>query len=85
MEERSLKYCSSYASDHARSGAAHLQVELAYSAAVEHGVETGYLVDLHGSHVENLGDLVHRRESEVVLVLLLRYEEQGDDCGVLVV
>jgi len=65
-------------SQHARSGAAYLKMILADLGAVEHGVEGGDLVDLHGLHVEDLRDLVHRRESQKVIVLLLCNKQSRD-------
>jgi len=38
------------ASEHAGSGATDLKVVLANLGSVEHGVETSYLIHLHGSH-----------------------------------
>ena len=74
-----------YTAEHARSGAANLQVVLADLGSVEHGVEGGDFVDLHGGHLEDLGGLVHGREGQEVVVLLLCNEQDGDDCGRLVV
>jgi len=38
-------------SEHARSGSTDLEVVLADLSSVEHGVETGYFIHLHGSHL----------------------------------
>lgn len=73
------------AAEHARCGAADLEMVLADLGAVEHGIERGDFVDLHGSHVEDLGDLVHGGEGQEVVVLLLRDEEGRDAGGLLVV
>jgi hypothetical protein len=67
-----------YTSQEAWRSSADLQVVLSDLGAVEHGVETGHLVDLHWSHLENLGDLVHCGESEEVVVLLLSDEKSWD-------
>lgn len=48
-----------YTSEHARSGSAYLQMILADLATIEHSVETGNLINLHGGHVQNFGNLVH--------------------------
>jgi hypothetical protein len=72
-------------SKHARSGPTHLQVVLAYLSAVEHSVERCHLIHLHGSHVQDLGYLVHCREGKEVLILLLSKEEHWDACRFLVV
>ena len=53
--------------------------------SVEHGIETGHLVYLHGSHLKDLCNLVHRRKSQEVIVLLLSDEQDGDDSGGFVV
>ena len=47
------------APDHARSCATELDVILAKSGPVEHSIERGNLVDLHGFHFQNLSDFVH--------------------------
>jgi len=75
----------SRSTEHARGGTAHLQVVLADLGTVEHGVERCDFIHLHGRHVENLGDLVHCREGEEVVVLLLSDEESRDASGLLVV
>ena len=69
----------------ARGCSAHLQVILADLGPIEHGVEGGDLVDLHGLHIEDLGDFVHCGESEEVIVLLLRDEQGRDACRLLIV
>ena len=53
--------------------------------SIEHGVEGGNLVDLHRLHLEDLSDLVHRRQSQEVVVLLLGNEEHWNDSAMLVV
>jgi len=65
-------------SEEAGSSSADLQVVLAHSGSVEHGVEGGDLIHLHGSHLQNLGSLVHRRQSQKVVVLLLSDEQHGN-------
>ena len=67
-----------YASEHAGGRATHLQVVLADLRPVEHRVEGSDLVDLHGGHFEDLGGLVHGRQSQKVVVLLLSDEKNGD-------
>ena len=69
----------------AGGGPADLKVILSDLGAVEHGVEGGDLVDLHGLHVEDFGDLVHCGESQEVIVLLLCDKEGRDACGLLIV
>lgn len=41
---------------------------------VEHRVEGSNLVNLHWSHLKSLGHLVHRGESQEVIVLFLHEE-----------
>ena len=55
-----------------------MQVVLANLCSVEHGVEAGHFVDLHWGHLENLGGLVHGRECQEVVVLLLSDEQDWD-------
>jgi hypothetical protein len=55
-------------------------VVFAYFGSVEHRVEGGNLIDLHGRHFKNLGDLVHGRESKEIVVLLLSDEQGRDHC-----
>ncbi len=45
--------------EQARCGAANLEMILADFGSVEHRVKGGDLVNLHGGHFKNLGDLVH--------------------------
>lgn len=54
-------------------------------SSIEHSIKAGNFINLHGCHVKNLSDFVHCGESQEVVVLLLRYEEQGDYCGMLIV
>ena len=68
-----------YTAEHARSGAANLQVVLADLGSVEHGVESGDFVNLHRGHLEDLGGFVHSRQGQEVVVLLLRNEEHGNN------
>ena len=70
----------SYASDHARGSPTDLQMVLSDFCPVEHSVETGYLIDLHRDHVENLSYLVHSTEGEEVLILLLSHHEKRNHC-----
>ncbi len=58
---------------------------LADLRSIEHSVERGNLIDLHGGHLEDLGDLVHSRQSQEVIVLLLSDEKSGDHAAGLVV
>ena len=53
--------------------------------SVEHSVERCNLVYLHGCHLQNLGDFIHRRESQEVVVLLLSDEESRYNGGRFVV
>ena len=53
-------------------------------APVEHGVEGGDLVDAHGGHLEEVGDVVHDGDGRPALVLALAEVEKGDDGGLLV-
>lgn len=74
-----------YTAEHARGGAADLQVVLANLRSVEHGVERGNLVDLHWGHFEDLRRLVHGGQSQKVVVLLLSNEQYRDASRGLVV
>ncbi len=74
-----------YASEHARGCATDLQVVLANLRSVEHSVERGNLIDLHRGHLEDLGDLVHSRQSQEVIVLFLSDKKSGDHAAGLVV
>ena len=76
---------STYTSEEARGGATDLQMVLANLCPVEHGVERGDFIDLHGGHLEDLGSLVHSRQSQEVVVLLLGDEKHGDHGAALVV
>ena len=67
-------YGCTYTSEHAGSGAANLKVILANLRPVEHGIESGDFIHLHGGHFENLCCLVHGRECQEVIVLLLGNE-----------
>ena len=53
--------------------------------SVEHSVETGHLVNLHGCHLKDLGNLVHCGKSQEVVVLLLSDKQNRDDTGRFVV
>lgn len=75
----------SYTSEHAWSSSAYLQVVLSNSGPVEHSIETGDFVHLHGNHLKNLGHFVHGGQGEEVVVLFLSHHEEGDAGGVLVV
>ena len=68
-------YAFTYSSNHAWGGSADLKVVLADSGSVEHREERGDLIDLHWGHLENLGSLVHGRQSQEVVVLLLSKEQ----------
>ena len=65
--------------DHAGSCAAELDVILAESGSVEHGIERGDLVDLHGFHFQNLSDFVHSRKCKEIVVLLLSDEKDWNN------
>lgn len=80
-----VKQRDTYTSEETRSRAAHLQVVLADLRSVEHRVKARDFVDLHWSHLEDLGDLVHRRESQEVVVLLLSDKQNWDHARRLVV
>ena len=58
-------------------------MELADGRAVVHGVEGGDLVDAHGGHLEQAGDLVHDTDAGEA-VLALAEVEDGHDGGLLV-
>lgn len=62
---------------------ADLDVELAHGVAVVHCVEGGDLVDAHGRHLEQAGDLVHDADGGEA-VLALAEVEDGHDGGLLV-
>jgi len=66
------------ASNHAGGSAANLKMVLSDLGTVEHSVETSDFVDLHGSHFEDLCNLVHGRQSQKVVVLFLGNEKSGD-------
>ena len=80
-----LQWKCTYTANHARSGAADLQVVLAHLGAVEHRVERGDFVDLHRGHLENFRHFVHSGECEEVIVLLLRDKQHWDDAARFVV
>ncbi len=58
---------------------------LANLGSVEHRVEAGDLVNLHGRHLEDLSSLMHGRERQEVVVLLLSDEQDGDASRGLIV
>jgi hypothetical protein len=62
---------------------AGLDKELADGSAVVHGVEGGDLVDSHGGHLEQAGDLVHDADAGEA-VLALAEVQQGHDGGLFV-
>ena len=66
-------------SDHARGRATELNVILTKSGPVEHGIERGNLVDLHGFHFQNLSDFVHCRKCQEIVVLLLSDEQDWNN------
>ena len=80
-----VTHFKTYASDHAGSSATNLQVVLSNSGTVEHGVKSSDLVHLHGRHLEDLGNLVHRRERQEIVVLLLSDKKRRDAGRALVV
>ena len=69
---------------HAGGGGADLDKVLANGLAVEHGVEGGDLVDTHGGHLEEIGDVVHDGYGRPSFVLTLAEVEERDDGGFLV-
>jgi hypothetical protein len=62
---------------------ASLDEKLAHGRAVVHCVEGGDLVDAHGGHLEQAGDLVHDADAGEA-VLALAEVEQGHDGGLFV-
>ena len=62
---------------------AGLDEELAHGGPVIHGVEGGDLVDAHGGHLEQAGDLIHDADGGEA-VLALAEVEQRHDGGLLV-
>ena len=58
-------------------------MELAHGGPVVHGVEGGDLVDAHGGHLEEAGDLVHDADGGEAVLTLAEVEE-GHDGGLLV-
>ena len=68
-----------YSSDHARCCTAELDVVLTRLSAIEHRVEGSDLVHLHGLHLQDLRHLVHGRQSQEVVVLLLSDEQDWND------
>jgi len=62
---------------------AGLDEELAHGSAVVHGVERSDLVDSHGGHLEQAGDLVHDADAGEA-VLALAEVQKGHDGGLLV-
>lgn len=61
-------------------GRASLDVKLAHGGSVVHGVEAGHLVDAHGRHLEDAGDLVHDRDGGEAVLTLAEVEEGHDGC-----
>ena len=63
------------AADHAGSGPAELDEILADLFAVEHGVESGHLIDADLGSLNQLGDLVHcgKRKPASTLSLCYRF------------
>lgn len=64
-------------------GSASLDKELADRSAVVHGIERGDLVDTHGRHLEQTGNLVHDADAGEA-VLALADIEKGHDGSLLV-
>lgn len=64
-------------------GGASLDKELADRRAVVHGIEGGDLVDTHGGHLEQAGDLVHDADAGES-VLALANVKNGHDGGLFV-
>ena len=67
------------ASELAGGGSADLEMELADSFPVEHGVEGGHLVYVHLVDLSYFGYFPHGGEGEEVIVLFLCEGEEGDD------
>ena len=74
-----------YTTNHAGSSPANLKMIFSDLCSVEHSVETGHLVNLHGCHLKDLGNLVHCGKSQEVIVLLLSDKQNRDDTGRFVV
>jgi hypothetical protein len=71
------------AAQHARRGGADLHEEGTDGLAVVHGIEGGDLVDAHGRHLKDAGDLVHDGDGGEA-VLALAQVEKGHDGGLFV-
>ena len=54
-------------------------------APVEHGVESGHLINAHRYHPHDGGDLVHRRHGQPASILPLRKVQQGNNSRSFVV
>lgn len=77
--------CFTYTANHAWSGTADLKMILADLRPIEHRVERCDFIDLHWRHLEHFGNLVHGRQRQEVIVLLLGNEKHRDDTTGLVV
>lgn len=53
-------------------------MELAHGRPVVHGVEGGDLVDTHGGHLEDAGDLVHDADAGEAGLALAEVEQRHD-------
>lgn len=60
-----------------------LDEELAHGGAVVHGIEGSDLVDAHGGHLEDAGDLVHDADAGKAVLALAQVEDRHDG-GLLV-
>lgn len=60
---------------HRRAG---LNVELAHGLPVVHGVERRDLVDAHGGHLEEAGDLVHDADGGEAVLALAQVQQRHD-------
>jgi|NorSeaMetagenome_1021524.scaffolds.fasta_scaffold654132_1 hypothetical protein len=56
------KNLHTYLHTHTHTQETNLQVVDADGGAIVHGVEGGNFVDTHWGHIEDLGNLVHRRQ-----------------------
>lgn len=57
---------------------AGLDKKLAHGRAVVHGVEGGDLVDAHGRHLEQAGDLVHDADAGEAVLALAEVQQRHD-------
>jgi len=72
------------ASQHAGGRSADLHKVLTDRFPIEHGVESGNLVNAHGRHTQEFCDVVHYADTCPSFVLPLSEIEEGNDGGFLV-